>query len=318
MAATVKPLKKICAQIQSGGTYEEDAMFLLPFTSESLSQNYDPIEDESNVGNPFKDVPQQGSRHTGGSFSLQLDSVSIEQILEAALGTHSGGVFTFSTSHGKKLSLCGLNAVNAIDYANAYVRSLSISGSAGNKWMADVDLFSVTAQSRGLTSSFPSATSPADPFTFHEAGGTGYFRVGDQSNSLNSSDEMNIEDFNLSITCGFDEQFCNEGVGTLTPESYMVPPSVEGSFKLSRHDADTVFDWEDNDTALQLILYIYKNATSTFRIEIPNFKITAQLDDSDVSKIDCTMHIGRNGLGSSYTNSNIATTSPVRITVVNS
>lgn len=314
---TVKPLRKLAAQIQAGASYEEDSMVLLPFVSSQLGQGYDPIEDESNVGNPFKNIPQKGPLHTGGSNSNQLDAISCIPLLEAAFGSNASKVFTLG-SNSKVLSFCALNSVSAIEYGNAYLRSITISGSSGGNWMLDFDLFSVDAENRVATSSFPSATSPGDPFTFHEAGGTGFFRVGDDSDALGSSDEFNIEEFSLTINCGFDEQFCNEGVGTLAPEFGMTPPSVEGSFKLSRHDSDAFLDWEDAWTALQASLYVYKSVTKSMLIEIPRFVAEVNVTDDDTAKQDVTMHIGRNGLGTSYDNSNMAFTSPVRITIVNS
>jgi hypothetical protein len=98
----------------------------------------------------------------------------------------------------------------------------------------------------------------------------------------------------------------------------MVPPGFEGSVKLARHEADTFLAWKDAHTSLQAELYIYSSATATVKIQIPNLKLKVNLTDDDATQQDCSLEIGRNGLGSNYTNSNMAFTSPARITVVNS
>jgi hypothetical protein len=316
--ATAKVLKKLSAQVQSGSSYEESAPFLMPFTSETLSQNYDPIEDMSNVGVGFRDIPQQGPRHTSGSVEQNIDVISCETIFEAAFGANSSGVFTLG-SNSKKLSLCGLNDANAVKYANVYIKTLKISAAAAGLWNMSYEIVGVTAQDRAATGTFPaSPTAPGDPFTFHEAGGTGYVRIGDATDALSSSDEINIEDFNLDITCGFDEQYCNEGTGTLTPIFGQVEPVVSGSFTVARHDSDTYLDWVDAHTPLQMTVYAYKSAAATMLIEIPRFIIKVDMSDDSLTKQNVSMMIGRNGTGSSYKNTNMSFTSPVRITIVNS
>lgn len=317
MAENVKVLKKFCAQIQSGSTYESDAMFMVPLVSETLNQNYDPIEDDSIVGVGFKGIPKQGSRHTSGAVTQNLDSIGCEQILEAAFGTESSGVYTLG-SNSKKMSCCLYNGVNAVEYANVYVKRIRFSGAPNGLWQMDYDIIGVTAQDRDVIGNFPSVTDPGDPLSFHEAGGTGYFRVGDDGDALAGGDEINIESFELEITCGFDEQYCNEGVSTLTPIFGMVQPEVTGSFVIARHDADTFQDFEDNHTALQAELYIYGSATDNIKIQIPRFPIKCEVTDDDVAKQNIEMLIGRNGIGSTYQNSNMSFTSPVRVTVVNS
>lgn len=316
---TVKCLKAACVQLQSGSTYEDSAMFSLPFTSEDMQQGFDTIEDEAIVGHAYKNVPVQGNRHVGGSFSMQLDAISIEPILEAAMGTNSSGVFSCDgATNTKKLSVCTLDSVSAKQYANVYIKSLSIKGSAGGKFMVDTELIGVTAEDRQAVGSYPA--SPTDIgtfFVFNHGGGTGYFRVGDQGDALASGDNQSIDDFELSLECGFDEQYTNSQT-TLTPIFGMTPPQWTGSFKVARHEDNTYLTWRDSFTSLQAALYLYLDATHTILIEIPNFKIDVNLSDDDLTQQSVDMMIGRNGLGTSYANSNMTFVSPVRITVVNS
>lgn len=315
--ATVKVLKKLCAQIQSGGTYESGGMYRQPFTSETLSQMYDMIDDESISGEGFKEIPQQGPRHTEGTVTQTLDDVACIPILEAAFGANSSGVFTLG-SNSKKLSMCGLNDANAIQYANVYISRLRLFSSVSSLWQMEYDIIGETAQVRTTTGSYPTDTGYDDPFTFHETGGTGFVRIGDTADALDSGDEINIEEFSLELTTGFDSQYCNEGTGTLTPAFGMVAPTVTGSMKVSRHTSDAFQDFEDANTPLQATIYIYKSATSNILIEIPRFVISCTVTDDDIARQDLELMIGRNGTGTNYKNTNMSFTSPVRITVTNS
>lgn len=319
MPATVKPLKELYAQIQAGDTYEESGMYLLPFESESLGQMFDAIEDPSNVGVPFSDIPQQGTRHVGGDIGMNLDSVSCVPILEAAFGANNNGVFTLGQNE-KKLSVGLLNAVNFVKYANVFVKNVKIEGASNGLWSLSSTLMAVDAQSREAITNKPSSSSaPSEPFTFHETGGSGgFFRVGDSEDALSASDEFKIDNFSLEITCGFEEQYCNEGIGTLTPVFGMVQPEVTGSFTVSRYENDAWNDWRDNHTPLQLSLMIYKSVTENILIEIPRFVINNEISDDIVAKQNVEMNIGRNGVGTTYKNSNMSFTSPVRISVTNS
>lgn len=313
---SAKVFTKLAAQIQAGSTYEDDSMCLLPFTANTLNQNIDPIEDESILGLGFRDIPQKGPQHTGGSISLNVDSLSIIPILEAVFGQNSSGVFEFGTSNTKKLSLCSLCSVNAVQYSNVYPKSFKISGSSAGLIKAEVELFAVDVQARVAVGSFPaSPTPPSDPFSFHEAGNLGYFRLGDSADALSSSDNMKIEEFNIDITVGHDEQFTNDGIRTLTPEWGMVVPSISGSFKLARYQDNIVEDWEDAQTPLQLEMLFYKDVSNTLKIQVPRFIINSELTDDDLTKQNVTMQIGRNGVTESYKNNNMAFASPIRITV---
>lgn len=315
---TVKCLKAACYQLQSGSSYEENAMFSLPFMSENMQQGFDVIEDEAIVGHAFKNVPVQGNRHVGGSFSQQLDAISIEPLLEAAFGTNSSGVFSCNgATNVKKLSVCTLDSVNAKQFANVYVKSLSIKGAASGKFTVDYELIGVTAENRVATNSYPaSPTAIGTFFVFNHGGGNGYFRVGDHSDALAEGDNQSIDNFEIAMECGFDEQYTNNQT-TLIPIFGMTPPKFTGNFKIARHEDNTYLTWRDNFTSLQATLYLYLDATHTIKIEIPNFKVNVDISDDDLPQQSIEMLIGRNGLGTSYANANMAFTSPVRITVVN-
>ena len=317
--ATVKVLRKFAAQIQAGSTYEDGSMQLMPLLGGQLAQTYDQIDDNSINGEAFMDIPQQGSRHVGGDgISFQADKISAEVLLEAAFGSNAAQVFTLG-SNTKKSSICTLDDVTANQYASAFLRRLALSSGVNSVWQFDADFVHETAVSRLATSNFPAAPAAyEEPFTFHEAGGVnGYIRIGDADDALAAGDNVCFEDMNLELMNGFNNQFTNCGLGTLTPLFGMEVPTATGSFTVARHDTDQYLDWQDAHTPLQMAILIYKDATAQLLIEIPRFVIKATPTDDDITKIDVEMTIGRNGTGTSYKNANMAFTSPIRITLTN-
>jgi hypothetical protein len=323
MAEDVKILRELCAQIQAGSSFESASMQLLPLNNGFPMQEFDSIDNNAIAGTAFRDIPQQGMRHVAGSPSFNLDKTSSQVLFEAAFGNVTSQVYTLpsgsATANVKKLSMAGLDSVKSNQYANVYVTRLSISGSENQILTMDVDLVGVTAEDRQAVGNQPSASGyDADPFVFHELGGTnGYVRLGDASNALASGDNINIESFDLEIVTGFDEQGYNN-LGTLTPVFGMVPPSVSGSLVISRHDTDQYQTWAEARTPLQLALYAYKSATATLLIEIPRLIVKPEITDEDTPKINLELMIGRNGIGTNYANGNMEFNSPIRVTVIDS
>lgn len=316
----VKIFHRVAAQIQAGSSYEGSAMYQLPFTSNSLQQKTDPIEDNAIVGVAFKTTPQRGPRHVSGTISQDLDVVSCFPILQAMFGTPAAGVFTL-TGSPQKLSLCGLDAVSANQYANQYIKNLKISGSAANLLKLDYDIFGITSVVRAATSAFPSSVTVEDEaFSFHEidGGSYGFFRVGDAADALGSGDNISIDDFSLEIEGGLDEQYDNNGILSLAPEFGMAGTGVKLNFNVSRFTTVQWLTWMDDFTPLQASIRVGKSANKYIQIDIPRFTITADVTEEDLPKVNVSAMVGRNGVDTSYKNTNMAFTAPVRITVVNS
>jgi hypothetical protein len=321
-----KILRQLAMQIQPSTTYAATVMNQMAFSDGIFNQGFDNIEDDGIIGVGFNNTPQQGPRHVGGSYSLNLDPMTIPVLLNASLSTGVDNVFDF-TSHSNKLSIAELNSVNCIQYTSCYVKSLKLSGSKGGLVKVDVDIFSVAAQNRTTVGSFPTPTvSAGSPISFHEMGGAnGYFRIGDQANALDSGDNIKIESFDLEIVSGFDESYANENdvstpdaLGSLIPIWGMVQPGVKLSFKIPRYNLEQYQTWQDANTQLQLVMYLYKSATSTVLIKVPNFVIKAALESGDLTTVNVECMIGRNGVSTSYINTYMPDTSPIRFYIINS
>jgi hypothetical protein len=321
-----KVLRELAWQIQPSTTYAATAMNLIDFTDGIINQGFDPIENDGIVGVGFNNTPLQGLRHVGGSYNINLDPNTIPILLEAALGRKSTNVYDFNGSHNVNMSIAELNALNCIQYASCYCKSLKLSGSKGGLIKVDTDLFSIGAQSRGATSGFPTPTiSPSLPMTFQELGGaTGYFRIGDQSNALVSGDNIKVESFNIDIVSGFEESFANENdaptpdaLGSLIPTWGMVQPGVKFGFKVPKYITEQFQTWGDANTALQAELYFYKSATSSILVRLPNLVIKPILESGELTTLSVEASVGRNGISTSYTNANMAFNSPIQVTVDN-
>jgi len=319
MGTTTKVIRKMAGEIQSGGTYESSAMNLMPYVGGSIKVAYDAIEDASISGEAFRDIPQQGPRRVmSEGLGFQVDSVSSEILLEALFGNNSSKVYTLG-NNTTKMSFATCDGVNSHNkYADVFFKKGTLKGSVGSNITLDAELVGETNEDR-TSDAFPSAAGFGEPFTFHEAGSTnGYVRVGDAHDALASGDNIEIEDFSFDIENGFDHQHCNDGLGILTPIFGQTAPAVNGSFTVARHDTDQWLTWADAHTPLQMAIMIYKSATASLLIEIPRFVIQASITDDDLTKVAITCNIGRNGTGTSYTNSNMAFVSPIRATLVNS
>lgn len=314
----VKIFKRLAAQIQAGSTYEDSAMFLLPFLSSGLQQSTDPIEDGSIVGLAFKDIPKQGPRHIAGGNSQTLDVVSCAPILQALFGAPASSVYTL-TGNPARLSICGLDSVSANQYASQYIKNLKISGSAANLMQLDYDLFGITSVVRAARSAFPaSPTVNDDSFSFHEMGGSyGWARVGDAVDALTAADDISIEDFSLEIEGGQDEQFDNDGILSLAPEFGMAGTGCKLSFTVTRFANAQWLTWMDDFVPLQASFRIGKSATKYLQIDIPRFVVKSELTEDEITKVNVTADLSRNGVGTSYKNTNMSFTAPVQITIVN-
>jgi len=320
MSDTTKILSQVGIQIQAGSTFEDSSLTTLPYTGNKFRQVRETIEDSSFYGVAFKDLPQKGVYMVNGGVTANCELNSLAVLLEAAIGNHSAGVSAFAegTANTKKLSLGRKDGVTYKQYANVYVKSLKLSSTPDNLFMVEPEFIGVTAEVRDSLANWPANVALADEaFTFHEMSGSGYFRVADQADALAAGDHIQINDFSIDIVTGFDEEHYNS-YEILTPVFGQVRPEVNASFRISKHDADTFLSYRDNMTKLQASILIYKSATKQIQIDIPNFIIDTELTDDDLVKQEVTLKIGRNGVGTTYANSNFSFTSPVRFTLTSS
>lgn len=319
MAATVKSLKKIAAVIEDTyGTYKTPTT-LLPFTSDSLKQTFSMIEDASIVGQNFKDLPVQGIRDNAGSLECQADVLTLPVLLEAACGAAgSSGVFTPVTvaRNAKSLSLCCLDGVKTVKRAGICVNNFKIASTAESDLKVSFDGVSSVAEVRDDTSFPTPSVFPGVRLVHRRADGTGYIRIGDQANALAAGDNQKLTSFECTLNPNFVLEAYNSQSKTAPVSTGM---EAMLTFTIAEHDADTFLAWRDALTPLQLSAYFYVSSTASLLIEIPNFVITeVAVTEDDKAKQTVTCMVARNGIGASYSNTNMSFNAPIRYTVDNS
>jgi len=323
MAETINVLRKVAAKIEvTPGTYLAPDV-LLPFTSFTEKQQFDMIEDASIVGVAFMDLPAQGVRRVSGSLEGQVEKDAIVPILEAGWGAVAAKVFTTPEDKNvKSLSFAALDGVKNNRYAGSYLKTIEFTSAAEGDLKYSAEIIAFKAEDRQAVGDFPAiSTSPSTVrFLHHHAGGaSGYMRIGDQANALAAGDDMGIEEVTFGLQWNFNEQFDNTSQGALIPLSGGDGrPTASLTFKISRHDADTFHTFRDNFTALQADFKYFQSATGIFQAEIPNFVVTDVVtSEDDINRLDVTCMVARNGTGSTFSNTNMAFISPIRVSLTN-
>ena len=316
MAVATKIITKMAVQLQVGDSFEDNAMQLIPVISGRLKETPTLVEDEAFAGNAFKDVPQKGTVSVAGSINFQIDAQSLPVILEACFGNKTGDSY-YLGNHNKKLSVCFYDGVKNTRYANVFIKSLKISGSTNSKLTGDMEVIGVTAEDRAGLETFPENVVPYGEFlNFQEMAGLGYFRIGETTLALAEGNNVDVEDLEIDVVTGFDEQFCNQRY-SLEPVFGMTPPEVSGSFKVARYETDKFIDWKNDMTRLQAEFKIQKTPTEYLICRLPMSIIEVDLTDEDIIKQDISLTICRNGIGSSYKNTHMEFNSPINIEVTN-
>lgn len=293
----------------------------IPFNTLTLKQGFGQIEDDSIVGNAWQGLPVQGVRTVEGNLGAFFDITTTEIIWEVAFGTLAAGVLTMPTTKNELgMSLVALDEVKTNKYSGVVVPSLEITSAAEGDVRYTADLIGYVAETRDDTAFPAMSNSPGTRLTHQMAGGTnGYLRIGDQGNALAAGDNVELE--NISVTIGWNQanQFANQ-VGTLIPLSGAGGrPACEMTMTVSRHDSDNWHTWRDGQTALQAAFRWYSGAAAILLIEVPNFIISELTpSEDDITKLEATCIIARNGIGASYDNTNMAFNSPVRASITNS
>jgi hypothetical protein len=321
MASTIKVLRKVAARYETTpGTYLAPTV-LQPFTSFTVDQGFDMIQDEGIVGIAVRDLPNQGSRMIEGSLVGEIDCGTIDPILHAAFGARSApGTITYTLPVDKNqisLSIAGLDSQKCYKYAGCYLKNLVIASNAGEKVTYSSEVVGWKAEVREAVGNFPSISTNPDVdkrLLHYNAGETnGYIRIGDHADALAAGDNMLLESFEVEINNQFDNHFAN-AQGTLQPLSAQAGrPEVMFRGKIARHDADTFPTWRDALTKLQADIMIYRSATDILQIQIPNFVLSeVSITEDDVAGIEFVAQVGRNGIGASYENGNMAFNSAVK------
>lgn len=319
MGTSTKILRKVAAIIEgTPGTYQDPAT-LIPQTEMTIHTEYTPIEDKAIIGLAFKDLPVQGLRKILGTINSQLDVTACVPLLGACFGYTTDLNFALPlTKNIKSLAICGLDEVKTNKFGGVYCKKWDIKSSAGNNLELNMDVIGWTAELRDDTAFPAMSVVPGLRLVHHNCAntGTGYQRIGDQANALDSGDNLDLEEISFGCDWGFLEEY-GSGQGILQPLSTEAEASF--TFKVARHLSDAFLAWRDAGTALQAEIYWYKSAAANMKLQVPNFMAESVTVSNDpAAKVEVTARVARNGHTSgTYSNANMAFNAPLKLIVDN-
>lgn len=313
MGTTRKVLKKVAIKVEASAYVYGAPDTLLPWTEFTVKAVYDMVQDDSIIGVAWRGLPNQGYKTVEGTLAGYLDVLTSEVLLEAAFGANSSKTYTLpTTENAKTFSMAAVDEVKTYLFTGCVIKKFTITSKTGERLAFSADVLAYT-KSRD-DSAYPTINVNPGAYLLHrQASGTGYMRIGDQTDALAAGDNQYLDELEISFSWNFDHQFDNSGQTTKQFVSGQGGrPEAEMKAVLSRHDSDTPLTWRDSRTALQAEFYWYSSATANLKIQVANFVNQVDVGDDDLPKVSLDCGIYRNGVSTSYDNANMAWNSPVR------
>lgn len=252
----------------------------VPYSSETLSRQFERSEDDSLVGSGAMVPSVQSNEVAQGDTSHILDYNNFNSMLKAWFGAEAAGVFTISETLGEYRYIELDKSVDRWRFGPSKATKIVISGQAGD-WVKGTWSWAVKTLARSATA-FP-AISPAARNKVHFKN-MSYFWIGDQADALGAGDKFAISAFELTLERNLvtDDYASGDSSGN---ETQILEPIGSGfrsaSLKLTfpRYSTTTeaIIDWKDADTALQAD-FLFSLSGETFRVQIPNLVITEGFD----------------------------------------
>jgi hypothetical protein len=283
------------AQIQSGNSYEDDDMYLLPWVKGKINKSTLFADDESVYGESFKNIPVRTNTFLQKTITINIDTVSLGAILTALY---------IKDNTLAKLSVGFLDRVAFSECSSVMIQSITINGSVGEMWTADL-VFVGPNVVRNSDKEYAAYTAFDSPIPFHSS----VFKIGDTADALSDSDKLNITNFSLEINNRVELLFDNN-VEAVTP--VFSSPNINASF--SCRETDSLYTWLDAYTPLQAILRLSSSKYIDFKL--PRFIIeNIDIDSNNLTGVTAKLRLGRNGIDGSYKNSNMSFNDPINIIV---
>jgi len=313
-------MKMACIRENPAGTYVAPNV-LLPFTSQDANQEWESIPDNSVVGVAFKNLPVQGVRAVRGPIEIQADLNTLPVMLLAAFGAVGTGVYSLpTTANAEALSFCLLNGVKTNKYAGCFLNNFNFKSSAKEDAKITADILGYKAEGRDDTA-FPTTSISEGSRILHQqadsVNGSGYVRIGDQGNALAAGDNVAVKEIGFGINWGFDTDHYNSMESLIPLSGAAGVPEASFKLVLNRHDTDQYHAWRDAHTHLQAEIKYYVSATKSLLIQVPNFILRPKLSGDEIPSVDLDIIVGRNGIGTDYSNANMAFVTPIRVTHAN-
>ena len=275
----------------------------IPFLTETLTPQFNRIEQDSLVGFGGRLPSDQGVEVITGTTEHIMDYTTMHVLLTAVLGDDAAGTITIEDRHGDGSAKAFWIEIDKehVEYVFGPGKptKITISGEKDGKITISLDwvFFGFQSKSSGFTGG---AWTPTPRMLFEH----GIFRVADQVDALQASDEINPDSFEITFDRGMKTD--DYVADTTYPKQTLIP--IENDFRsaqykvaLPRFESDTFGTWKNADTALQGDI-VFTLSGNTLTISMPELRITegfdASIDGPAALKLDGTFDLYRCGNGS--------------------
>jgi len=295
----------------------------VPFTSESLIDEYIRIDQDYLDGKAGKKPSAQGPLKVAGSFNsvLVYDEVATQFVgtdLPIALQMGTATWHAVTTANQIKLAEdLGLFATIALlkgdtdelklwEIVGAMPKGFTINGKSGDKLTATFDWICYDLDRDPTVNSNTDLTTLPTVLPYPILFSEGVFRIAsDFSNALAIGDKESISEFSLALNNNIsDSEFATVGTAASlhTESKKTIQPERNGfrdvkfTFTLPRYDVDTWIDAMTGNTPLQAD-FVFTHSAYTFKIFIPHMfvtKVDAPISGAGIIplKVECACYRG--------------------------
>ena len=219
------------------------------------------------------DVTLEGVYDVGGTNILGIDSIILGALGSAAYDS-TNGVNKYTVADDILTSFTvAINKDGTVwEVQGAKVNQLQINGSAGNKLELVASLIGYDLKRTGDAGIVNSPTA-VDGLSSGRPTLIVFDHLTAKLGTFGASSAVKISEFSVSINNNLSEpQFASGDLRTLEPLRNGFR-EVSGSLTFPRYDSDTVFQWFDNNTELELTLE-FVSGSQYFKIFLPRIIIS--------------------------------------------
>jgi hypothetical protein len=245
----------------------------VPFLSESITDVFTMIQDESLEGKQARRYADQGPEDLAGTIDSNFRYTNSQLLLSAFFGQLTAGKYTMlETTESVSRTLAIEKVVSVHTYTGVKVNQITIAGTPTDRVTIAYDVIAKDAIRTSVTNTsgvLSALTDTAENILFTELN----FRIGDLVDALVVGDEMGISAFELMVNRNLDQVHTNQSRLVIEP---LENGRREGTFKITipRYQAQTFLGWKDSHTKLQARLN-FTNGTNTKEILLPEMLITS-------------------------------------------
>lgn len=282
----------------------------LPIISESYSEQFTQVLDNSLCGPATRSKPQQGTRMVDGDIDLHwrylLQNLLLKQFFGTlATDTPVGGTNTYQLDaaiDGKHITFALDKTVSVHEWASLKTSELTITGNPTDGIRINASGFAHSLELSSVINTtvvLDALTASGDIMLFQDA----TLRIADLADAINSSDAIEISEFEITI---------NRQLEAVEINSRERREPLENGFRESmltitipQYEADTFIDWHKAHECLQADLTI-TDGTNTYVINMPLMLVESHEEpitgpEFTVHEVTFTLHPDTGGLNAFMT-----------------